>query len=107
MVCSCTSCRPRLYIILPNNSLNDRSHQVVDGLVPDRCQGEGGCDEVSLALRQGGHHSVEGAVWKFGAPLPVLSLVQAPCEVHLAPSYIKQLKEIALKISSFSIVKTL
>ena len=51
----------------------------------DRGQGEGGGDEVSLALGQGGHHSVEGAVLQFGAPLAVLSLIQAPREVHLVP----------------------
>ena len=68
-----------------SQNMNYKSHQVVDGLVPDRGQGEGGGDEVGLALGQGGHHSVEGAVLQFGAPLAILSLIQAPSEVHLVP----------------------
>ena len=62
-------------------------YQKVAAAVPVGLHGEGGCEEVGLALDQRGYHAVDGAVRHEGAPVAVLAPVDGRREVHLQPKH--------------------
>ena len=66
--------------------------------MPVGFHGEGGGDEVCLALDQRGYHAVDGAVRHEGAPVAVLAPVNGGGEVHLQPAHFPYFTHEVLRI---------